>query len=159
MLKENDKNGDGTLAADELPERMQQMLEDADKDSDGQFTREELLASVEGMRERFRGRRGRGFRGGQRVGANDRGPDPRTGQFMRNDINNDGRLTLEEIPRQMRQAFRAEDDRNGDGAIDAGELQMVIARMGGAAEAVGAGVDPNEFGDPNTFRDPNRRNR
>jgi hypothetical protein len=139
---------------------MQQMLQNADTDANGEFSREELLASVEGMRERFRGGR-RGFRGGPRgFSGNDRGTDPRTGQFMRNDINNDGRLTLEEIPRQMRAAFRPEDDRNGDGAIDAGELQLALARMGGAAQAIGAGADPNAFrGDPNTFRDPNRRNR
>jgi Ca2+-binding EF-hand superfamily protein len=163
MITENDKNGDGILSADEVPERMQRMLEGADQNGDGAFSREELTLGMENMRNRFRGGRDRGgFRGGQNAfgpGANGPGADPRTGQFLQHDVNNDGRLTYDEIPRAMRAAFQPGDDRNGDGAIDAAELQAVIARMGGGAQAIGAGGDPNAGRDPNTFRDPNRRNR
>ena len=47
MMTENDKNGDGKLSLDELPERTQQMLQDADTDANGEFTREELMAGME----------------------------------------------------------------------------------------------------------------
>lgn len=149
MMKELDKNGDGKLTADEVPPEMMPMLQGVDKNRDRALDRDELKAALETNQ----------FRGGRGGAAfpNGRGADPRTGEFLKHDINRDGRLTLEEIPRQMRSAFQPADDLNGDGALDPAELQVFIARMGGGARAVAAGAQPG--GDPNTFRDPNRRNR
>jgi len=153
MITENDKNGDGMLSADEVPERMQRMLEGADQNGDGAFTREELTLGMENMRNRFRGGRDRdGFRGGQGgFNGGDRGSDP-IGRLMQYDQDGNG-LSADEIPPRMQAMFRPTDDLNKDGVLNAAELQAVIQRMGGAAQAIGAG------GDPNTFRDPNRRNR
>ena len=149
MMKELDKNGDGKLTADEVPPQMMPMLQGADKNGDRAIDRDELAAAMQ--QNPFR--RGPG---GFPPGANGRGADPRTGQFLKHDVNNDGRLTFEEIPRSMRGAFRPQDDLNGDGAIDPAELQAVIARLGGAARGVAAGAEPG--GQRNPFRDPNRRN-
>jgi Ca2+-binding EF-hand superfamily protein len=152
VITENDKNGDGKLSADEVPERLQRMLENADQDGNGEFTREELSAAMENMRERFRGRGRDGFRGGD-GGFSGRGRDDNPiGRIMQYDQDGNG-LSPDEIPPRMQAMFRPTDDMNKDGLLDAAELQAVIARMGGAAQAIGAG------GDPNTFRDPNRRNR
>lgn len=66
-LMENDKNGDGKLSKDELPERMQRILERVDADKDGFASKEELskmVASAAGMRGE--GQRGEGQRGGER---------------------------------------------------------------------------------------------
>jgi Ca2+-binding EF-hand superfamily protein len=152
IITENDKNGDGKLTADELPERMQQMLQNADPDGDGEITRDEIVASMASMRERFRGGRGRGFRGGPgglNGGGRDGGP---IGRLMQLDVDGNG-LTPNEIPQDMKAMFRPTDDLDRDGVLNAAEMQAVIERMGDAARAIGAG------GDPNTFRDPNRRNR
>jgi Ca2+-binding EF-hand superfamily protein len=153
IIKENDKNGDGKLTADELSERMQQMLQNADPDGDGEITRDEIMASMESMRERFRGGRGRGFRGGPGGfnGGRDRDSNP-IGRLMQLDVDGNG-LTPNEIPQDMKAMFRPTDDLDQDGVLNAAEMQAVIERMGDAARAIGAG------GDPNTFRDPNRRNR
>lgn len=164
VIADNDKNGDGKLSKDEVPERLQRMLENADQNGDGEITREEVTAAMQSMRERFRGGPGgpgglgdgrfsRGPEGGPR-GPGDRGADSNQiiGQWMQFDRNGDGRLSANEVPPQMGAMLRG-GDQNGDGMIDPAELQAIVARMGGAARAVGAG------GDPNTFRDPNRRNR
>ena len=44
-----DKNGDGKLDKDELPERMAGMLERGDLDKDGFLTREELAQLAKNM--------------------------------------------------------------------------------------------------------------
>ncbi|MEX2310802.1 MAG: EF-hand domain-containing protein [Pirellulales bacterium] len=150
MMKELDKNGDGKLTEDEVPPHMLPMLAGADRNQDRAIDRDELAAAMQ--QNQFRPGAGQFPRG-----PNGRGADPRTGQFFKHDVNNDGRLTFDEIPRSMRGAFRPQDDLDRDGAIDAAELQVVIARMGGGARAIGAGAGAG--GNPNTFRDPNRRNR
>jgi hypothetical protein len=49
-------------------------------------------------------------------------------------------------------------DRNGDGAIDAGELQAIAARLGDRMKMLGAGVDPNAAaGAPGGDNEPNRK--
>jgi len=55
---EHDKNKDGKLTKDELPERMQRIFQIADANEDGALDKAEL----EKMAERFRNRRGRGNR-------------------------------------------------------------------------------------------------
>ena len=154
ILTENDKNGDGKLTADEVPERMQRMLQDADTNADDAIDREELTAAMENMRNRFRGggdRGGPGRGGPQSFNGGDRDSDP-LARIMQYDQDGNG-LSSDEIPPRMQAMFRPDDDQDKNGVLDAAELKAVIARMGGGAQAIGAG------GDPNTFRDPNRRNR
>ena len=52
---QRDADGDGELAKDELPPRMQQRFEVIDTNSDGTVDRGELQAGFERMRERARG--------------------------------------------------------------------------------------------------------
>ncbi len=47
LFEENDKNNDGKLSKDELPERMQAMLERADANKDGFLTKEEMKVFFE----------------------------------------------------------------------------------------------------------------
>ncbi len=54
MFQRLDKNGDGSLSKDELPERMADGLMRADADGNGSLSKEEL----EKAREQFRGRQG-----------------------------------------------------------------------------------------------------
>jgi collagen type III alpha len=77
-LMENDKNGDGKLQKDELPERMQQVMERADTNGDGALDKAELDEMAARMRDRGPG--GPGGPGGQRgprdggAGDNDNRP-------------------------------------------------------------------------------------
>lgn len=62
-LMQNDKNGDGKLSKDELPERMQAMFGNLDKNSDGFLDKAELEAAIAQMRQQ------RGGGDGQRPGG------------------------------------------------------------------------------------------
>ena len=72
-MLENDKDKDGKVTRDELPERWQRMLEFADQNNDGALDKSEL----EAMSQRF-GRRGRGGFGGR--GGREGGDRPRRPQ-------------------------------------------------------------------------------
>ncbi len=52
LLEKMDKNSDGELTKDELPERMQQRFETLDTNANGVFDKDEQLAAVERMRQR-----------------------------------------------------------------------------------------------------------
>jgi Ca2+-binding EF-hand superfamily protein len=160
-MMQNDRNGDGMLAGDELPPPMQQMVQMADQNGDGALDRAELTAHMENMRNRFRGGPGGfagggpgGFRGpggfeGQPVDANQM-----TGRLMQNDRNGDGILSQDELPQDARRMLRGA-DQNNDNAIDAAELQAYMRRMGDRARALG----PNGDDDRSQRRGESRRGR
>lgn len=105
IIKRFDKNGDGKLSKDEIPEGMAARLGQADGDGDGTVTKEELEAAFKKMQ---------GRRGGQ-------GTPPGRGQFdpaqlfQRLDRNSDGKVTKDELPEQMAERMmRADADGNGE---------------------------------------------
>ena len=148
QLMAYDKNGDGKLTANEVPDELMPMFQGADQNNDRAIDRQELVAVMANMRNQFRGGPGGPWAG--------RGGDAEqvTGQFLQYDRNGDGRLTENELPPQATRMLQGA-DQNNDGAIDAGELQAALARMGDRARAAGAGVGPDNQRAP--FRDPNRR--
>jgi EF hand len=105
-----DKNKDGKLTREELPERMQGVLERADADKDGFLTREELQKATAGME------RGRGPGGMMMMNP-----------LMRAlDTDKDGKLSAAEIaaaPAALKTL-----DKNGDGALDQEELRPPMRR-------------------------------
>lgn len=117
---EVDANNDGKLTLDEVPERMLPMLRGGDANGDGAIDKEELRA----IAEKGGGRFGRGGRGPERGG-----PDgPGGGRFLeRFDRDGDGRLTVQEVPAQMRRMFEG-GDQDGDGAINVEELDKLRER-------------------------------
>ncbi len=72
-LMSYDKDGDGSLSREELPEPMQRLLDTADTDGNGSLDASEIAA----MRQRFSG--GRSRRGGGERGGRDRGDGPGRG--------------------------------------------------------------------------------
>jgi Ca2+-binding EF-hand superfamily protein len=138
-----DKNGDGRLTPEELNVGEMQMLQGADLNSDGAIDRQELAQMGKGQAGAA-GRPGNNFAGGANAGPGlgRRGNNEAMGRFFQYDRNRDGRLTADEVPPQAIAALQG-GDRNGDGAIDAGEMQAIAAQMGERAKAFGAGVDPN----------------
>ncbi len=126
MIQRFDKDGDGVLTADEVPEPSRGRVMGADADGDGVVTPEELAEGHGRMREG--GGRGPGGRGG-----------PGGGHLMqRYDANNDGLLGPDEIPDAMR-ARLSQADANGDGMISQGELADAHGRMGGQRGGEGRG--------------------
>ena len=133
LFERLDKNGDGVITADEIPEERRaffdKLLQRLDKNGDGKISRDELAqargARRDGQRpRRGEGRPGRPGRGTDRPKRPGRGGDrPGRGGMMRHplllllDANRDGKVTQEE----MLAAFKKL-DRNGDGVITASEL-------------------------------------
>ena len=67
----NDKNKDGKLTKDELPERMQRMFDNIDTNKDKELDKAELTKMSEQFNARFRSRGGdRGDRGGRNSDSN-----------------------------------------------------------------------------------------
>jgi Ca2+-binding EF-hand superfamily protein len=104
-----DKNGDGILTKDEVPERMQGMFARIDTNNDGKLTADEIKATATTQR----GPNGRVERTG---GATRRDP-----VLKALDTNEDGIISAEEIaaaPTSLKVL-----DKNGDGIISADELR------------------------------------
>jgi len=148
-----DKNGDGLLAADELPEPMARMMGWWDQNGDGAVSREELAASMPNMGNVAGGP-------GQRGGFDQQQMSQRmVGQMMQYDRNGDGHLTPNEVPPQMMGMLQGA-DRNGDGAIDPQELQAMAGAMGQRmGRGMGAGGEPQRGTGRGNDRGPRRGDR
>jgi Ca2+-binding EF-hand superfamily protein len=82
IFEQNDKNKDGKLTGDEIPERLQRMLDRADENDDGEIEKSELERMFGGFRAGGGGGggfgRGRGDGGGRGFGGGEgRPPRPR----------------------------------------------------------------------------------
>ena len=65
MIMANDQNGDGKVTRDELPERMQRIIDRLDTDKDGAITKKE----AEAVSSRMSGGRQGGRPGGEQGGS------------------------------------------------------------------------------------------
>ena len=105
-----DRNKDGVLTADELPERLAGMMARADTNHDGKLTADEIRASTKSQA----GPRGRQMRGGQVTRM-----DPILNAL---DADHDGVLSASEManaPLALKTL-----DANGDGMLSAEEIKM-----------------------------------
>ncbi len=119
-----DKNSDGKIALDELPERMR----DRAKEIFEKAGKKELST------EEFGREMAQAMRAGQGGG---RGDNP--GEMLKRlDANGDGKVTLEEIPEAMRDRFRPLFDRAGKTEFSIEQLTQLMAR----------GRNPGQPGDP-----------
>ena len=166
QMMANDLNGDGQLSPNEVPDHLKPMLQNADLDNSGTISRQELTALAVNMRNQFPGGPGAGpwndaaggLRGQGGVGNRAADPQRMTGQMMRNDRNNDGKLSADELPDNMRGMFKPADDLDGDGALDAAELRAAVERMGDQARGVRDRFNPDR-GDPRDRRGGRNRTR
>lgn len=100
-----DKNGDGKLTKDEVPERMQGIFARGDKNNDGVLTKEEIKAMAETQARQ----------------ANNRANAPPDALFRALDTDHDGMLSSAEIKNAA--AALKSLDKNGDGRITEDELR------------------------------------
>ena len=146
MLKRMDRNRDGSITKDELPQRMQARFGSMDSNSDGVFDKTEQDAMLERIQKMRRDQnQGDGPPGRQR----DRRQGQRNGidfpQLLKKlDRNRDGTLTKDELPERMQERFDSMDT-NGNGLFDEDEQQAVIERMKQRGDKGGKG---NRGGNP-----------
>lgn len=133
-LMEGDRNGDGVLSLEELPERMRPRFSDLDESHDGVLDREELEKGV----QRRRPMQGAG---GPGDGFN------MVDRMMRRDEDGDGKLSKGEVPPRMAERFDRMDS-NQDGFLDQDELQAAADRMRRNIGSPGQGRPPRQSRPP-----------
>ena len=120
MFERLDINGDGEITPDELPQRVQRMMQ-LDLNGDGVLTREELS----------QGPPGGGFGGGPGMAPG--GPGARAERmFERFDTDSDGTVTKDELPDGMQQ-FMERFDRDGNGVVTEDEVSGEVFQGSGPA--------------------------
>lgn len=121
FLKRADKNGDGNLSKDELPEQAWARMSRLDKNNDDVISKEEMqaaFAAMGGGKGKGKGKDGKG-KGGAQMG----GPGAVFGRY---DENKDGRIGESEVPAEMWSRLRKADT-NADGLVSKEELEKVYA--------------------------------
>lgn len=119
-----DKDDDGKVTKEELPEPMQRMFQRGDANGDGAIDREEAEKLVEQL-ERFRRDRPEGGPGG----PGGPGGEGFVERVMNFDRDGDGKVTQEEMPDWMRERILERADANGDGAIDKTEAEKMAEQF------------------------------
>lgn len=123
QIMANDKNGDGRLTPDEVPQQLGTMLSGADTNNDRVIDREELKQAVQDMQNRSREGGGPG-QAGPPVGN----AEATFRRLMSGDANGDGLLSPKEVPQQMLPMLRGA-DLNGDGFLNNNEVRQAVAKM------------------------------
>ena len=139
-IKGFDQNNDGKITKDEMPERMQAMIERLDTNKDGAIDNKELAALKDRLAQGGQGQQGQRPEGQQGQRPQGQRPEGQQGQrpqfnpadiikrIKESDKNKDGKITKDEFPEQMQRMF-PRIDTNQDGAIDREELAVMEQRM------------------------------
>jgi len=128
LFKQLDKNADGQVAADEIPQDKQRLLKrlmrNADQDGNGKLSREEFVAGLKG-RDKLQSELGKSEPGDS---ASD-GPSLEE-RFRERDRNGDGKLAADDVPEPFRERFAGmlkRADKDGDEAISLEEFKKAEA--------------------------------
>lgn len=146
FMQKFDKNQDGVLTKDELPEFLAKGFEKADRNGDGKLDMDEVEKMLTHMRER--NKPGQDNPEGKKPGAgNPEGKkiDPErivADVLGRMDANKDGKISKDEAQGFIKEYFDKIDG-NKDGFVDKDELTQAAKRM-----AAGQGGRPGKQGKP-----------
>ena len=122
FFRKLDRNEDGSLTIDEIPQRLRQRLGRLDSDGNGIVSRKEFAAATKGS---GRGQPDRNKPKQARNMAMNLSPGALLDRLDRND---DDRLSENEVPARMRKKC-AEIDSSGDGFVDAAEMATLMERI------------------------------
>lgn len=147
LFKQLDKNNDGQLTEDEIPDEQQRLFKrlvrNADKNNDGKLTAAEFAEGLKNDQPRrpLEQPINPALAGGQGGGTE------ADAIFKRLDANNDGKVTLEEVPEEAKDKFRGaieRGDTDKDGTLTLAEFRAVM----GQAPAANPNTPPTRPGNP-----------
>jgi len=154
VLAALDADKDGKLSSEEIANATA-ALKTLDKNNDGQLTADEMRPQSprdgdagprRGRPDSPEARRGRPDNPEARGPQGGRGPEFLARMFDQRDANDDGKLSGDEIPEQLK-ARVERIDTDGDGAISKAEMQAMAERFGGAGQR-GRGRGGDQGGRP-----------
>lgn len=134
LFQRMDRNGDGVLTRDEVPERLQQRMTGLDRDRNGSISADEFGTA---MQRRLGGQNGRGGKqSNMRNGGKDSGMRQRMTEQMQDpemwlkrlDRNGDQVISKDEIPARLEKRF-AKIDKNGNDQLDKNEIVAIVEVM------------------------------
>jgi len=132
MFGRMDKDGNGVLSKNEVPERMQAHFDKLDADGNGGITREELVTAMKNRPGQGAGPGGKGKPEGARGGE---GMKPE-GLLKRLDADGNGSISKNEAPENMQARFDKM-DADGNGSIDLNEIKTMMERRAEAGAKKG----------------------
>jgi Ca2+-binding EF-hand superfamily protein len=136
FIKRFDKNKDGYVSKEELPEGLARNFDRFDRNSDGKLDAKEVGQMLEAMKRALADRP-------EKPGANNADVERRVSDvFDRMDANKDGKISKDEARNFIAQNFDRIDT-NKDGFIDKDELRRFVARNMAAGPP-----GPGGFGGP-----------
>jgi hypothetical protein len=147
MFAAIDTDGDGVISKVELRKAIK-ALKSLDADNDGNIT----LAEASPGGGPATGLAGRPPGVGPVAGGREADISKLVARY---DVNNDKMLSTDEVPPGIARMIRPTDDVNGNGQLDAAELQLIVARSGVDPRVWAAG--PKNAAQRTPFRDPSRR--
>jgi Ca2+-binding EF-hand superfamily protein len=144
MFSRLDRNSDGVIDKDEIPENLRQRIMNLDKNGDGKITKEEFIAGRSARPESQRPDTGSRQRPARDPNQSERQTErPNVARFQqllqRADKNGNGKLELSELPEAMRERL-SRFDANGDQVIEASEFGAAMQNREGRS---GNQPDPN----------------
>ena len=126
LFQRFDKDGDGKIALQDLPDRLREKLASADTNKDGQLTREELKNA---WQQRHAEMTKEFDTNGDGVVSDQERAQARAKfwqeHFPKLDKNNDGFLTADEVPTRMWEHIKVA-DANNDAKLTLAEIQQAI---------------------------------
>lgn len=147
LFKTLDKDGDGKINAEEVPQEQRRLLErlltNNDKNKDGKLTVEEFSAGLSEGRpqgDAAGGRRPEGGQPGRPFNPED--------IFKRLDADGDGKVKPDDVPEERREGFRRmleRHDENKDGAASLEEFRKGFMLLAGQAPGTPPQPGPNSM--------------